>query len=60
LFRASIAQQQAGEILDTRSVTPGFGTAVAVGAGVNDRASSSPNKNEPLIERTPENGESQD
>jgi hypothetical protein len=49
LFRASIAQQQAGEILDTRSVTASFGTAVAVGARVNDRASSSPTKNEPLI-----------
>jgi hypothetical protein len=60
LFRASIAQQQAGEILDTRPVTPGNGIAVAVGARVNDRASSSPNKNELLIERTAENGESQD
>jgi hypothetical protein len=36
LFRGSIAQQQAGEILDTRSVTASFGTGVAVGRGVND------------------------
>jgi hypothetical protein len=60
LFRASIAQQQAGEILDTRSVTARFGTAVAVAACVNDRASSSPNNERLIQERTAEHGESQD
>jgi hypothetical protein len=63
LFRTSIAQQQAGEILDTHAVTPGFGTGVAVGRcendpRVNDGASpGSQQRTNPLDERIPENGE---